>query len=87
MHLINIDLTSVTSPQMLITVCLHGGPIVSCPLFSPLVPTRMGSEGTFMQISHNLFRLTLVYTPMQGRIMIALVEDFVTEEELGRESS
>ena len=47
----------------------------------------MGAEGTFVHICHNLLCLILVYTPKQSRIVVVLVEDFVTEEKLGRELS
>ena len=86
MYFISIDLELVTSSGMLIIVCFHIGPVIPClqNLLSHHVPTRIGAKGTFVHICHNLLFFTLVYTLKQSKIVVALVEDHVTEEKLGR---
>ena len=47
----------------------------------------MGANSAFMQINHDLFCLSLGYATKQNRVVVALVENVITEEELSRESS
>ena len=84
-----IDLAMVACPYMLDAVTFHGKPIVagSYDLSGQLGSTSMSSKQSFMHLFHQMVSLGGIYALKQSCIMVPLIQDFPTQEELACHAS
>src|SRR3954462_222003 len=75
MYFVSIYLAFVTCSGVMMAVCFHGRPVITCSqdLFSHCMSTGMSTEGTIVYFFHDLFCFLLVYTAKQSRVMVAFV--------------
>ena len=77
-------LGTVACPDMLNAVAFHGEPILvgSHDFFSQQRSTGMGFKQAFMHLFHQMVSLRGIYASKQGCIMVPLIQEFPTQEEL-----
>src|ERR1043165_884046 len=87
MHLINMNLTFVTSHCINNTVCFHGHPVVTSPenLFRHCMPICMNTKRTFMNFFDELVCFVSIHASEQDQIKIPLVQHPTTQEKVSKQ--